>query len=182
MSTKKTEERKEVNPKETEVWTVHANNPRKHELNRACITTRHPCSNNKSRPNNITERQKDRLWAWLPRVVARFDRERWRRQLLSRFVSGRCVATEDRVAFESVTCAACTERADFRRVLLVHADYNPAHCSRWDRLEPRRIRSWTMIVFRESGRNGNIRGEEDCWLYRSRRVFENACRSILERL
>lgn len=43
MSTKKTEERKEVNPKETEVWTVHANNPRKHELNRACITTRHPC-------------------------------------------------------------------------------------------------------------------------------------------
>lgn len=35
MSTKKTEERKEVNPKETEVWTVHANNPRKHELNRA---------------------------------------------------------------------------------------------------------------------------------------------------
>lgn len=161
---------------------MHANNPRKYELNRACITTRHPCSNNKSSTQQHYRATKGSTWAWLPRVVARFDRERWRRQLLSRFVSGRCVATEDRVAFESVTCAARTERVDFRRVLLVHADYNPAHCSRWDRLEPRRIRSWTMIVFRESGRNGNIRGEEDCWLDRSPRVLENECRSILERL
>lgn len=51
------------------------------DRNRAWIITKHPCTNNKSLANNVTCRQKDHYGRDCD-VVACFDRERWRRQLL----------------------------------------------------------------------------------------------------
>lgn len=159
---------------------MHANNPPKYELNRACITTRHPCSNNKSRPNNITERQKDR---------------HGRDYRVSLLVS---IVRDGDVNFcrDSSRADVSPPRIEWRsnrwRVLRTRSEWIFAACCSStpiiiplivrDGIEPRRIRSWTMIVFRESGWNGNIRGEEKAVGSMSMRFGKRAVRFSKERL